>query len=899
MRLTACLVLLLAIGWGAAPLGAAEPPAPAGRVTLLNAASLWRSRMSTGTELVRLASGKLAPVHPDNYLERRVKKVDGKRQYETLLRLHPRTWVWPLPPDGWRTADFDDRAWPALPAPFCMTGYYKAERARYRSVPLLCLRGAFHVQDPARTGDLEFSVSFRGGFAAWLNGRELIRSHLAEGELRPDTPAEDYPTQAYADDNGLLLDRKMPDKKYAARYKMRQRMLRKVKVPAALLRKGVNVLALELHRAPAPELFFMAKSRRKTTVYTNPQHVRQFAWWSRIGLESVELTAPAGAPATPNAGGASRPKGFRVWNRRLVERLWPSTGCSPFEPLRPVRLCGARNGAYTAQLVVSSDKAIAGLTATCGRLAGPDGAALPESAAQVRAGLPEVAPRRGKPWFAGLDDHLPARIEPDKAAGGAILPVYLTVRVPADARPGQYRGTLTLSADAQKPVEIPVQVQVVDWTLPDPRQFVPQAGAFQSPDSIAMWYKVPMWSDRHWALVERSLQRLGELGTKDLYLTAIRQTHLGNQHGIIRFVKGADGALTPDFSIAEKYLGLAVKHLGKVPMVCVYCWETFDSGGKYHFGHYARKNRPILITLLDPKSGALSEAEGPAWGTPACRAFWKPVFDGVRAILAKHGIERSMMAGICGDFEPTDAALEDIKAASGGVPWVSNSHVVRRMIGPKKNHPTGYIASAWGGHTHHTDPDFGRGYGWKNPFPRVMTRGFPGAPINQRFLLEALVASRIMPRGKPFQPDWGLYGFGRMGADFWPVLGTRRKRPLLGRYPKALWGQLNVALWMPALLAPGRDGAVHTVRSEMVRLNQQELAARVFIEKALADPAARATLGAELAARVQELLDQRVRAALLAYAKGDRRAALSLDVDAMSAELFRAAAQVDAALKRR
>ena len=876
----------------------AQTPAPARR-TVLDTQSFWRYRMSTGTELVRLKSGDLAPIHPVRYQERRYKTVDRKRQYYTVLRKHGRSRVWPVPRNGWTAAGFDDSSWPALRGPFCMGGYYKGERARYRSVPLLCLRGAFHVEDPARVGDLKLSVSFRGGVVVCVNGTELARSHLPKGALQPDTPATDYPDKAYADDQGLLLDRKFPDQRFADRYAIRQRAVRDLVVPAARLRKGVNVLALELHRAPAPDFFFMAKSRRQKTLYTNPRHVKAFAWWSRIGLESVALTAAPGAAVVPNAGHTGRPKGFHVWNRRFVERVQASTYANPFEPLRPIRLCGARNGAYTGQVVVGSDQEIVGLRAACTKLTGPGGAALPGPATQVRYGTPEIAPRRGKPWFEGLAEHPPARIPVDQDTQGAVAPVCLTVHVPADAAPGAYRGALTVSAQGRKTAEIPVELSVVDWTLPGPKEFFPQAGLFQSPDSLALWYRAPMWSERHWALIGRCLERMGQLGTKDVYVTAIRQTHLGNQHGMIRFVKGAGGSLKPDLSVAERYIGLAVKHLGKVPIVGVYCWETFDSGGKFHFGHYARKNRPILISVLDPETGKLTEAEGPTWGTPDCPKFWKPVFDGVRKVLARHGIASSMMAGICGDFEPTEAALADIKTASGGAQWISNSHVVRRMIGPKKSHPTGYIAAAWGGHTHHVDPDFGRGYGWKNPFPRVMTRGFPRSPINQRFFLEALVTSRIMPKGKPFQPDWGLHGFGRMGADFWPVLKDRRGRgsPLLARYPRARWGQLNVALWMPALLAPGRDGPIATIRSEMIRENQQEIAARVFIEKALDDKAKRATLGEDAAVRMQELLDRRVRAANLTYARGDRPAGLAVDVGALSADLYRAAAELARRLK--
>jgi len=884
--------LLTAVGVFGLMAGASAQQAA--RRLVLDTNSFWRYRMSTGTELARLRSGKLAPIHPDQHLKRVYKVVDGKRRASSVLRQHERHRIWPLPPPGWTRLDFDDRSWPTLRAPFCTGGYYKGERARYRSVPLLCLRGAFQVHDPARVGDLTLAVSFRGGLVAYLNGTEVARSHLPEGDLKPDTPAADYPDEVYVDDQGLLLDRKFPEDKYKDRYRRRERALTNVTIPRSTLRKGVNVLALQVHRAPAPEFFFTARSRRQTRIFTNPSHIKTFSWWPRIAVASVQLTAAAGAKITPNTGHTGRPKGFRVWNQRLVERVWPTTYANPFELLRPIRLCGARNGAYTGQVVVGSDQPITDLRAACSSLVGPNGARLPQSAARVRYGVPELAPRRGPAWFEGLEDHPPDRVPVDTSSGAAVRPVCLTVRVPTDTRPGDYRGTLSLSAEGQAPIRVPVEVHVVGWTLPDPKQFFPQAGMFQSPESVAMWYKLPLWSPRHWARVERSLELMGQLGTKTLYVTAIRQTHLGNQHGMIRYVRGAHGSFSPDFSVAEKYVRLAVKHLGKVPTVGVYCWETFDSGGKYHFGHYARKDRPILISVLDPETGALTEAEGPRWGTPECRRFWKPVFDGMRKLLARHDIADSMMAGVCGDFEPTEPALEDIRAASGGVKWISHSHVVRRMIGAKQKHPAGYIAAAWGGHTHHVDPDFGRGYGWKNPFPRVMTRGFPREPINQRVFLEALVTSRIMPKGRPFQPDWGLHGFGRMGADFWPVLAGGRgwSGRLLARYPRARWGQLNVALWMPALFAPGRDGAIPTVRSEMIRQNQQELAARIFIEKALHDKTKRARLGEDLAARAQELLDARVRAALLAYAKGDHRAALALDVDGLSKTLYQAAAEV-------
>ena len=63
----------------------------------------------------------------------------------------------------------------------------------------------------------------------------------------------------------------------------------------------------------------------------------------------------------------------------------------------------------------------------------------------------------------------------------------------------------------------------------------------------------------------------------------------------------------------------------------------------------------------------------------------------------------------------------------------------------------------------------------------------------------------------------------------------------------------------PPLLATGPAGPVSTSRFEMFREGLQECEARIFIEKALLDPAKRKKLGEELAGRCQELLDERVR----------------------------------------
>jgi hypothetical protein len=48
-------------------------------------------------------------------------------------------------------------------------------------------------------------------------------------------------------------------------------------------------------------------------------------------------------------------------------------------------------------------------------------------------------------FFDGLENDPPAEVPVDKAGGGAVQPVWLTVRVPKDAQPGAYSGQLTIS----------------------------------------------------------------------------------------------------------------------------------------------------------------------------------------------------------------------------------------------------------------------------------------------------------------------------------------------------------------------------------------------------------------------------------------------------------------------
>ncbi|MHC4914883.1 MAG: glycoside hydrolase domain-containing protein [Planctomycetota bacterium] len=890
--------------------------ATAGETVVLDTSSYWRCRYTGGTDVARTEGGELVHVHPKAVRERETKTVDGKTRHRQVLKKHPRQLLWSVPAADWHSGEYDDGSWSRLRGPF-LIGRYRTPQFGYRSVPMVCLRGRFRVDDPGRAGGLRLSMVYHGGVAVFVNGKEVTRKHLPAGELMPETLAEAYPDDTFLDPEGLLLDGKAPKEANAARHAKRLREMKDLEIPASVLRKGVNVLGLELHRAPAIEAMFMRKA--KSNRWNKVGHTR-YNWWSRVGVKSVALSAPAGSGVSGHAG-AARPAGIQVWAAPIYQEIEAADYGDPCDLPGRVRLCTGRGGAVSGQVVASSGAEIKGMKATVSELKGPG--TIPASAVQLRYARPGWRRgRSGTPIFMELED-FPADPVP-VAGGGALQPIWLTVRVPADAKPGEYSGTLSVSAAGAKDVAVPVTLRVVDWRVPEPKNFQHSFLEFiQSPESVALHYKVKFWSEEHWKLLDRTFKLLGEVGNKVVYVTAQHKTHFGNEHSMIRYVKNGGGKYDykPDFTVAERYLDLAVKHWGKVPVVGLYIWRA-----PWETGHYAgagpRGDHKILITVKDPATGALSSAEGPEWGTPECSKFWKPVIEGMKKICADRGIGESLMLGQSGDYTPTDTSLADLDGAGGGdLLWIHHSHVTRTELGNMgsqptgsrswkrakdgKTYPVGMVSRAWGGDGRHIDPEFGRGYGWKNrlgPWRTVNREHFDDHPLPfLRLRLEAMVTNVIYYKHVGGNKDYGTHGIGRLGADFWNVLeGSRgRKVELCGRFPETAWGQLKVSYCAQHFLRPGRDGALGTAPLEMLRESAQEIEARTFIEKALEDEAAAAKLGAELAARARALLDSRTRAAQITAAGGkvrNWRGVLALGVQELSEDLYATAAEVAAKL---
>jgi hypothetical protein len=166
--------------------------------------------------------------------------------------------------------------------------------------------------------------------------------------------------------------------------------------------------------------------------------------------------------------------------------------------------------------------------------------------------------------------------------------------------------------------------------------------------------------------------------------------------------------------------------------------------------------------------------------------------------------------------------------------------------------PLCYHAYVWNNVFPVDPPAKKRFYGWKNPELDTMYQRSAGPNCWSLSAIMHVTEQNIAGQQR---------GLGRLGADFWPALKDAKGRWVryaTDRYPESFWHSLNLVNF---LLAHGPNGPVALTRYEMLREGIQDCEARIAIEAVLTDEALKAKLGAELAQKCQDVLDERLRTA--------------------------------------
>ncbi|HOE65954.1 MAG TPA: DUF6067 family protein [Candidatus Hydrogenedentes bacterium] len=136
---------------------------------------------------------------------------------------------------------------------------------------------------------------------------------------------------------------------------------------------------------------------------------------------------------------------------------------------RAMRITLAQNETEAAQLVIKPQSALTGVRVACGPLIGPDKKRLPDGSVEaLRVGyvnivFPTDYTSAPGPW----PDPLLPLDKPFDIAAGENQPLWIRVKTPPDAAPGEYASDITLTADGGYAVRVPLRVRVHGFALPD------------------------------------------------------------------------------------------------------------------------------------------------------------------------------------------------------------------------------------------------------------------------------------------------------------------------------------------------------------------------------------------------------------------------------------------------
>jgi hypothetical protein len=693
---------------------------------------------------------------------------------------------------------------------------------------LLCLRTRFGVVDPDKATDLKLTVTCLGGAVVYVNGKEIGRGFMPDGPIHPLTPAADLPIETYTLPDGVTpmagnLINATPENRARGDSRIRTFTL---DVPPSTLVKGANVLAIEVHRAAV----------------AGPLLDKRLEW-THLSIHDVRLVSGSGVGAIAYAE-ASR--GTHLWSANPEQQVAPPplpqrafgihpafprngeirgiTQGNPFDPLLPVRLALPRNGVGSGQVVLTDQEGLRDVSVKVGPLKGPAGV-LPASAVEIRYAGPSQTV------------HYCDALLLQPPATAKTLPVWTIVQAPKEQPPGWYTGTLEITANA-KTFSVPLQVLVTAALLPEARDFTTPMGVAHSPDSVAGYYKVKPWSDEHFRLMEASLRMAGQVGNcvvpvpvilGDMYPPVLGKGR-GELQPLVRWVKTGD-KLAPEFSLLEKYLDVYLKHCAPPKAISFYVWDASSarqmflqrgavsiqmpssdtSRGGFTGG------APLRVLQWDPVTGATTPISVPGFEDEGAAAFWRPLLDGVRAVVTKRGwSDRVILLSLGGDTRPNAKTGELLREWAPYARW--------------------HLASHFGG-----DPGASNGKMIAIPGLEVGLAVMPWYPLRTTEALERRMAvpNEFIDQ-TTLRTSWleasppmafrqlALRGdLGQIGLDFW------LKVPESPMHAAPRVGGNNGVGGNNALLEPGPDGPVPTVRFQMFREGVQDMELRWKIIRAL------------------------------------------------------------------
>jgi len=202
-------------------------------------------------------------------------------------------------------------------------------------------------------------------------------------------------------------------------------------------------------------------------------------------------------------------------------------------------------------------------------------------------------------------------------------PVWVTMDVPADAKSGSYRSTITLTVEGQENQAFELAVEVIDKVLPPASDWKFHLDLWQNPYAVARFHNVEPWSSEHWDLLKPIMGRLADAGQKVITVSLNKRPWGGQTfdqfEGMIDWKKKADGTWEYDYTIFDNWVQFMID-LGIKNQIS--CYSMVPWGNEFYYFDEI-ENKEVKVKA--------------APGSKEYEQLWIPFLSKFKAHLAEKG----------------------------------------------------------------------------------------------------------------------------------------------------------------------------------------------------------------------------------------------------------------------
>lgn len=189
---------------------------------------------------------------------------------------------------------------------------------------------------------------------------------------------------------------------------------------------------------------------------------------------------------------------------------------------------------------------------------------------------------------------------------GRLYPVWCSIDVPADARPGEMKTALKIKDEKGKTVgELPLVVKISERVLTEPKDWAFHLDLWQQPYSVSRYYGLERWSDVHIEALKPYMRELASLGQK-VVSTVLFYEPWGVQSEdkfdpMVETVRRLDGSWRFDYTIFDRYVEM-MEECGISKQINCYSMVPWDMSFRYFdqlTGKYQTLDTPTGTAAYD------------------------------------------------------------------------------------------------------------------------------------------------------------------------------------------------------------------------------------------------------------------------------------------------------------